>query len=89
MARFAHLVSVALLTPVLSASGWAQSLTTPDPIGAGFSPARLARIAPWYQAEIESGASTGAVVAIARDAKLAYLQAIGTYDRAGKVSLKS
>ena len=82
------MVSVALLTLVLSASGWAHSLTTPDPIGAGFSPARLARIAPWYQAEIESGAFTGAVVAIARDGKLAYLQAIGTYDRAGKVPLK-
>ena len=82
------MVSVALLTPVLSASGWAQGLTTPDPIGAGFSPARLARIAPWYQAEIESGAFTGAVVAIARDGKLAYLQATGTYDRAGKVPLK-
>jgi CubicO group peptidase (beta-lactamase class C family) len=86
--RFAHLVSVALLTLGLSASGWAQGLTTPDPVGAGFSPARLARIAPWYQAEIESGAFPGAVVAIARDGKLAYLQAIGTYDRAGKVPLK-
>jgi len=88
MARFAHFVSVALLALVLSASGRAQSLTTPDPIGAGFSPDRLARIAPWYQAEIERRAFTGAVVAIARDGKLAYLQAIGTYDRAGKIPLK-
>jgi CubicO group peptidase (beta-lactamase class C family) len=88
MARFAHLVSAALLTLLLSASGWAQSLTTPDPVGAGFSPARLARIAPWYQSQIESGAFPGAVVAIARDGKLAYLQAIGTYDRAGKVPLR-
>ncbi|MFO1162239.1 MAG: serine hydrolase [Reyranellaceae bacterium] len=87
MARFAHLVSVALLTLVLSANSWAQSLVTPDPIGAGFSPGRLARIAPWYEAAIKSGAFPGAVVAIARDGKLAYLQAIGTYDRAGKVPL--
>jgi CubicO group peptidase (beta-lactamase class C family) len=86
--RFAHFVSVALLTLGLSANGWAQGLTIPDPIGAGFSPARLARIAPWYQAEIDSRAFPGAVVAIARDGKLAYLQAIGTYDRAGKVPLK-
>ncbi len=82
------MVSVALLTLVLPVSGWAQGLTTPDPIGAGFSPARLARIAPWYQAEIENRAFPGAVIAIARDGKLAYLQAIGTYDRAGKVPLK-
>ena len=88
MARLAYLVNAALSMLVLSASGWAQSLTTPDPIGAGFSPARLARIAPWYQAEVESTAFTGAVVAIARDGKLAYLQAIGTYDRAGKLPLK-
>src|SRR5215470_10346776 len=88
MATFAHLVRVALVTLVLSASGWAQSLTVAEPVGAGFSPARLARIAPWFQAQIESGAFPGAVIAIARDGKLAYLQAIGTYDRAGKVPLK-
>jgi CubicO group peptidase (beta-lactamase class C family) len=84
-------VSVAgamLLTLSLATSAVAQSLTTPDPVGADFSPARLARIAPWYQAEIESGAFPGAVVAIARDGKLAYLQAIGTYDRAGKIPLR-
>jgi CubicO group peptidase (beta-lactamase class C family) len=85
--RMTSVVAV-VLTLGLSASGWAQSLTTPDPVGAGFSPARLARIAPWYQAQIPSGGFTGAVVAIARDGRLAYLQAIGTYDRAGKVPLK-
>jgi CubicO group peptidase (beta-lactamase class C family) len=37
---------------------------------------------------VKTGAFTGAVVAIARDGKLAYLQAIGTFDRAGKVPLK-
>ncbi len=66
----------------------AQSLTVADPEGAGFSPARLQRIAPWYQAQIEKGAVTGAVVAIARDGKLATLQAIGTQDRAGKIPMK-
>ena len=77
-----------LLILWLSTGALAESLTVPDPVGAGFSPARLARIAPWYRAEVKSGAFTGAVVAIARDGKPAYLQAIGTYDRAGKVPLK-
>src|SRR5258707_1746543 len=86
--KLVRLVSAALLTLGSPASGFAQSLTTPDPAGAGFSPARLARIAPWYQAQVDSGALPGAVVAIARDGKLAYLQAIGTYDRAGKIPLK-
>ena len=80
--------SAVLLILWLSTGALAQSLTTPDPVGAGFSPARLARIAPWYQAQIDTGALPGAVVAIARDGKLAYLQAIGTYDRAGKIPLK-
>ena len=88
MKKLARLLGAALLTLVLSTPGFAQSLTTPDPVGAGFSPERLARIAPWYQSQIDTGALPGAVVAIARDGKLAYLQAIGTYDRAGKLPLK-
>jgi CubicO group peptidase (beta-lactamase class C family) len=89
MKRLARLLGAALLTLVLSTHGFAQSLTTPDPVGAGFSPERLARIAPWYRSQIDTGGLPGAVVAIARDGKLAYLQAIGTYDRAGKIPLKS
>jgi CubicO group peptidase (beta-lactamase class C family) len=80
---------VALLLLCLSASVIAQSNTSsPDPEGAGFSAKRLGRIAPWYQAQVDAGALPGAVVAIARNGKLAYLKAIGTYDRAGKVPLK-
>jgi CubicO group peptidase (beta-lactamase class C family) len=81
---------VALLLSLicLSATAWAQGLTTADPEGAGFSPARLERIAPWYQAQFEKNAVTGAVVAIARDGKLATLQAMGTQDRAGKIPMR-
>src|SRR5216684_8357556 len=78
---------VVLATIWLSATASAQSLTSPDPVGAGFSPERLARIAPWYQSQIDAGGLPGAVVALARNGKLAYLQAIGTYDRAGKIPL--
>jgi CubicO group peptidase (beta-lactamase class C family) len=54
-------------------------------------PARLDRIALWYQAQIDRGAGgpTGAVVAIAHDDKLAYLHAIGTQDRAKRVPMKT
>ena len=55
----------------------------------GFVPARLERIAPWYQAQIDRGGLTGAVIAIAHDGKLAYLQAIGTQDRARQVPMKT
>ncbi len=73
----------------LSANCLAQGLTKADPEGAGFSPARLERIAPWYQSQFEKNAVTGAVVAIARDGKLATLQAIGTQDRAKTVPMKA
>ena len=54
-----------------------------------FVPARLERIAPWYQAQIDKGGLTGEVAAIAHDGNLAYLQAIGTQDRARQVPMKS
>jgi len=83
-----RLAGATLATFLLSASGFAQSLTSANPAAAGFSAERLARIAPWYQSQIATGALPGAVVAIARNGQLAYLQAIGTYDRAGQIPLK-
>jgi CubicO group peptidase (beta-lactamase class C family) len=85
---FARRACAALLLLCLPASVLAQSNTSsPDPEGAGFSAKRLGRIAPWYQAQVDAGELAGAVVAIARNGKLAYLQAIGTYERAKKSSL--
>ena len=87
--RFARRAYGTLLLLCFPTSVLSQSNTpSPDPEGAGFSAKRLGRIAPWYQAQVATGALPGAVVAIARNGKLAYLQAIGTYDRAGKVPLK-
>jgi CubicO group peptidase (beta-lactamase class C family) len=87
---FTHWVCATLLLLSLPATVFAQSNTSsPDPEGAGFSAKRLGRIAPWYQAQVDAGALPGAVVAVARNGKLAYLQAIGTYDRAGKIPLTS
>jgi CubicO group peptidase (beta-lactamase class C family) len=51
-------------------------------------PAWLGRIAPWYQAQIDAGALPGAAVAIARQGKLAYLEAIGFQDHAKKIPLQ-
>ena len=80
MTRFLRIVGAALAAVGLATPAFAQD--------AGFSPQRLARIAPWYQSQVDAGRLPGAVVAIARDGKLAYMQAIGTYDRAGKKPLK-
>jgi CubicO group peptidase (beta-lactamase class C family) len=83
------------ITFCLSYAALADDLTTSgDPKSLGFSAVRLSRIAPWYQARFESltpsdGLVPGAVVAIAKDGKLAYLQAIGFQDRAKTIPMKT
>src|SRR5882757_8845707 len=53
-----------------------------DPEALGFSASRLARIAAWQQSQVDAGAFSGAVAAIARNGRLAYLRAVGFRDRA-------
>jgi CubicO group peptidase (beta-lactamase class C family) len=83
-------IALCLLGPA-----FADELTTSGDVKSlGFSAARLARIAPWYQARFDSfppsdGLVPGAVVAIAKDGKLAYLQAIGFQDRAKTIPMKT
>jgi len=79
----------------LLGAAFADELTTSgDAKSLGFSAERLARIAPWYQARFDSfspsdGLVPGAVVAIAKGGKLAYLQAIGFQDRAKTIPMKT
>jgi CubicO group peptidase (beta-lactamase class C family) len=54
----------------------------------GFSSSRLARITAWQQAQVDAGAFSGAVAAIARNGKVAYLQAAGYRDRAKTIPLQ-
>lgn len=95
--RFRRLLELSsALVLLLSAAGPAASgdlALAGDPKPLGFSAARLARIAPWYQARFDSfppshGLVPGAVVAIAKDGKLAYLQAIGFQDRAKTIPMR-
>jgi CubicO group peptidase (beta-lactamase class C family) len=53
-----------------------------DPEALGFSSSRLARIGAWQQTQVDAGAFSGAVAAIARNGKVAYLRAVGFRDRA-------
>lgn len=55
----------------------------------GFSSSRLARIAAWQQTQVDASAFAGAVAAIARNGKVAYLQAVGFRDRAKTIPLQS
>jgi CubicO group peptidase (beta-lactamase class C family) len=59
-----------------------------DPETLGFSSSRLARIATWQQTQVDAGAFSGAVAAIARNGKVAYLRAVGFRDRAKTIPLR-
>jgi Beta-lactamase len=80
--RMKHLANAILILLCLSAVAFGYGpMTVTDPESLGFSTTRLARIASWYNARVEAGDLRGAVVAIARNGKLAYLKAIGFQDR--------
>ena len=67
----------------------AQDLATiSDPESLGFSASRLARIAAWHQTQVDAGAFSGAVAAIARNGRVAYLRAVGFRDHAKTVPLQ-
>jgi CubicO group peptidase (beta-lactamase class C family) len=88
LTRFVTVSSAIVLAFCLSATAFAEELAiSNDPASLGFSAARLARIGSWYQARVEAGDVPGAVVAIAKDGKLAYLQAIGFQDRARTIPM--
>jgi len=59
-----------------------------DPQALGFSPSRLERIARWQQSQVDAGAFSGTVAAIARNGKVAYLRAVGFRDNAKTTPLK-
>src|SRR5258707_6225047 len=70
--KFANSAAVILSLLCLPTAALAQEvMSAPDPASAGFSPNRLTRIDAWYQAQIDAGSLPGAVVAIARNGKLA------------------
>jgi CubicO group peptidase (beta-lactamase class C family) len=60
----------------------------PNPENLGFSSARLARITSWFQERADSREFPGAVLAVARNGKLAYLAAIGFQDRGKQIPMK-
>jgi CubicO group peptidase (beta-lactamase class C family) len=61
---------------------------TSEPETLGFSSSRLARIEAWQQKQVDDGAFSGAVAAIARNGKVAYLRAVGFHDHAKNVPLQ-
>jgi CubicO group peptidase (beta-lactamase class C family) len=70
-------------------SGFAQDLSKLSrPEDASFAVERLGRITALFQGEVDKGAIPGAVVLVAREGKLVYLQALGYRDREKKIAMK-
>ncbi len=85
----ATLLMLCLVAPGLATAARAYGIApVSDPGALGFSASRLARIAAWQQTQVDAGAFSGAVAAIARNGKLAYLRAVGFRDRAKTVPLQ-
>jgi CubicO group peptidase (beta-lactamase class C family) len=85
----ATLSILCLATPGLAPAARAYAIAPPgDPEALGFSSSRLARIAAWQQTQVDAGAFSGAVAAIARNGKVAYLRAVGFRDRAKTIPLQ-
>src|SRR2546430_17326164 len=66
-----------LLSAVLAAPAFAQGLPHARPADVGLIAAPLERIAGWLQATVDSGKLPGAVPAVARHGKVAYVPPIG------------
>jgi CubicO group peptidase (beta-lactamase class C family) len=93
MKRLHRLLTVlsilSLVTPGLATAARAYAVAPMgDPEALGFSSSRLARIAAWQQSQVDAGAFSGAVAAIARKGQIAYLRAVGFRDRAKTIPLQ-
>jgi CubicO group peptidase (beta-lactamase class C family) len=60
-----------------------------DPQALGFSPSRLERIASWQQSQVDAGAFSGVVAAIAKNGRVVYLRPVGFRDNAKTIPLQA
>jgi CubicO group peptidase (beta-lactamase class C family) len=80
--------ATALVLCLATAAGAYDTTPVSDPETLGFSSSRLSRIAAWQQTQVDAGAFSGAVTAIYRNGRVAYLRAVGFRDRAKTIPLQ-
>jgi len=72
-----------------SVSVLAQDLPKANrPLVAGISSERLSRLTQVFQGQVDKGAIPGAVMLVARDNKIVYIQPVGYQDREKKIAMK-
>jgi CubicO group peptidase (beta-lactamase class C family) len=83
-------LSIGLLGVWLAAAALCQSLSVAKrPEDAGLSSQRLERVHRQMQADVESGRLPGAVLLIARNGKIAWLNALGFQERKSQTPMKN
>ena len=83
--RFGRIICMSAIATCVAFSSFAQGLPKANkPEDVGFSSERLKRVTDVFQSEVDKGAIPGAVVLIARNRKIAYLEAFGFQDRENK-----
>src|SRR5262249_19475625 len=88
MKRLRRLLATLLMLGLATAARAFDAAPVSDPEALGFSSTRLARIADWQRTQVNAGAFSGAVAAIARNGRVAYLRAVGFRDRAKTIPLQ-
>ncbi len=88
--QFARALCASVLATCIAFPGFAQGLPKASlPEEVGFSSARLERLTSAFQADIDKGAIPGAVILVARNGKVAYLEALGFQDREKKIPMST
>jgi CubicO group peptidase (beta-lactamase class C family) len=77
-----RIVAAVVLVLLVSGAAGANGLPTARPDEVGLSAERLQRIGRTLRTDVERGRLPGAVIAVARRGRLAYLEAIGVRDKA-------
>jgi CubicO group peptidase (beta-lactamase class C family) len=84
------LVAASIVTTCFAFSALAQGLPkASQPENVGLSSERLNRVAKAFQTDVDKGLIPGAVFLIARNGKIAYLEAIGFRDRDKKIPMST
>jgi CubicO group peptidase (beta-lactamase class C family) len=88
--RFGRIICMSAIATCIAFSSFAQGLPKANkPEDVGFSSERLKRVTYAFQSEVDKGAIPGAVVLIARNGKIAYLEAFGFQNRENKEPMKT
>jgi CubicO group peptidase (beta-lactamase class C family) len=88
--KFRSFICVSAVATCFALSASAQGLPkVAQPEELGFSSERLNRVAKAFQADVDKGMIPGAVVLIARNGKVAYLEAVGFQDRDKKIPMST